>query len=347
MVPDLAASCSGFVLWRTKGRLGRVLPVIVLLAIGSAVLMAAPVPLRQRPVAHLLRHRHPGAGPAHRGRTRRPAAVAGWPEAKPDAAGARDRRSGRPRRVPLVRDPRRRHRRVAVPGWRDPRGGGGRVPHRRGSATDEPGAPTWFSLRPLCAIGLISYGIYLFHWPIYIMLTPDRIGLHGYALFAVRLAVTLIIATRVVLPHRDAGPTWIRSRGNRPDPPPGGRGRRVPGDRGLDDRPHRAEPGVDQRACRRHERQRVQELLRDGPLRERRGSWPSRPRHHAVLVAGDSVAFTMAANLPGVFDGDGVRGEDRIDPRVRHRARETGSSGAVRSRRSRSAVAGHRSTAAC
>jgi peptidoglycan/LPS O-acetylase OafA/YrhL len=50
------------------------------------------------------------------------------------------------------------------------------------------------SLGPLCALGLISYGVYLYHWPIDIVLDEQRIGLAGWPLFAVQLIVTLSIA---------------------------------------------------------------------------------------------------------------------------------------------------------
>jgi peptidoglycan/LPS O-acetylase OafA/YrhL len=54
------------------------------------------------------------------------------------------------------------------------------------------------SIPPLRALGLISYGVYLWHWPVYMMLTPDRTGLtawDGYQLFFVRVLTTLAIAT--------------------------------------------------------------------------------------------------------------------------------------------------------
>jgi len=50
------------------------------------------------------------------------------------------------------------------------------------------------SLPPLRGLGLISYGVYLWHWPVYLVLTPDRTGWDGYGLFAVRVLVTLAIA---------------------------------------------------------------------------------------------------------------------------------------------------------
>ena len=50
------------------------------------------------------------------------------------------------------------------------------------------------SWRPLCLLGIISYGVYLWHWPVYVVLDAPRTGLDGWALFAVRVGVTLVIA---------------------------------------------------------------------------------------------------------------------------------------------------------
>jgi peptidoglycan/LPS O-acetylase OafA/YrhL len=50
------------------------------------------------------------------------------------------------------------------------------------------------STRPLVAIGRISYGLYLWHWPVYLALDGERTGLHGYPLAALRVAVTGALA---------------------------------------------------------------------------------------------------------------------------------------------------------
>ena len=50
------------------------------------------------------------------------------------------------------------------------------------------------AIPPLRGLGLISYGVYLWHWPIYLMLTPERIGLGDYPVFALRVAATLAVA---------------------------------------------------------------------------------------------------------------------------------------------------------
>lgn len=51
------------------------------------------------------------------------------------------------------------------------------------------------SARPLRAVGRVSYGGYLFHWPIFLWMTHERTGLEGWGLFIARVAATLALAT--------------------------------------------------------------------------------------------------------------------------------------------------------
>jgi peptidoglycan/LPS O-acetylase OafA/YrhL len=50
------------------------------------------------------------------------------------------------------------------------------------------------SLRPIRYIGRISYGIYLWHWPIFVVLDGAHVGLEGPALFLIRLVSTFAVA---------------------------------------------------------------------------------------------------------------------------------------------------------
>ncbi|MCU1353208.1 MAG: hypothetical protein JWM05_2417, partial [Acidimicrobiales bacterium] len=50
------------------------------------------------------------------------------------------------------------------------------------------------AVRPLVALGRISYGVYLWNWPAVVVLTPERTGLGAGPLFALRVATTLAAA---------------------------------------------------------------------------------------------------------------------------------------------------------
>src|SRR5215475_2465402 len=63
-------------------------------------------------------------------------------------------------------------------------------------AVVNPRSPTALvlALPPLVWLGRISYGVYLWHWPLFEYVTADRTGLGRWPLLAVRLAATLAIA---------------------------------------------------------------------------------------------------------------------------------------------------------
>jgi peptidoglycan/LPS O-acetylase OafA/YrhL len=50
------------------------------------------------------------------------------------------------------------------------------------------------SIGMLAALGRISYGVYLLHWPVFLWLTPDRTGLPQGPLFVLRVSVTFAAA---------------------------------------------------------------------------------------------------------------------------------------------------------
>jgi peptidoglycan/LPS O-acetylase OafA/YrhL len=59
-----------------------------------------------------------------------------------------------------------------------------------------PGGPIAFALsrRPLVWIGTVSYGAYLWHYPVAIYLDAARTGLHGFLLLTVRIVTTLALS---------------------------------------------------------------------------------------------------------------------------------------------------------
>lgn len=86
------------------------------------------------------------------------------------------------------------------------------------------------AVAPLVAVGRVSYGLYLWHWPVNVFLTPGRVGLDGggvddVALFALRTAVTAALTLAsyrlIEAPIRRGGIDGLRlgfpgARGSRP-----------------------------------------------------------------------------------------------------------------------------------
>ena len=50
------------------------------------------------------------------------------------------------------------------------------------------------SWMPLRWLGLISYGVYLYHWPVFVYFNAERLGIEGFPLLFARLAITLTFA---------------------------------------------------------------------------------------------------------------------------------------------------------
>ena len=83
------------------------------------------------------------------------------------------------------------------------------------AAATLPGGPVTAMLtgRLRCWTGRASYGLYLWHWPVFLAVTPARTGVQGIELLAVRLAVTAALAAAslrwVETPIRAGGWRWL------------------------------------------------------------------------------------------------------------------------------------------
>lgn len=57
-----------------------------------------------------------------------------------------------------------------------------------------PGSFSWvLARRALVGVGLVSYGIYVYHWPLFILISPETTPLTGVTLVVARLAATAVL----------------------------------------------------------------------------------------------------------------------------------------------------------
>ena len=178
--------------WRQVGVM-----VTVVLGVGSRPDGGA-VPPGRGPDAGLLRDRHPPLRPHGRRHGGLPRRVARPSRARGRADPPRSARGrGGARRVLGPR----RARRAACPRTSCSRAGSCSAPCWPRWSWPTPGwsspggSPARLAWRPLHFIGTISYGIYLWHWPVIVYLNGARTGLSTWPLDLLRIVVTLLVST--------------------------------------------------------------------------------------------------------------------------------------------------------
>ena len=83
------------------------------------------------------------------------------------------------------------------------------------AARPDAAASRWIGWAPLRVTGVLSYSLYLWHWPVYALLSPQRTGMSGWSLIVLRIAVAFAAAavSKVLVedPVRFRA-TWVRGR---------------------------------------------------------------------------------------------------------------------------------------
>jgi peptidoglycan/LPS O-acetylase OafA/YrhL len=135
----------------------------------------------------------------------------------------------------------------------------------------------------LVRAGVLSYGLYLWHWPVFLLLDAERTGLDGLVLTAVRVGVSVVLAE---LSYRlvEAPIRYERVRLGRPV---------------LGAAAAFAVTAVVVVVAARPDAQPLPPVALDAATRPApSGSPPGTPDVGSVLLAGDSQAFTLAMHAP-------------------------------------------------
>ncbi|MBB2990950.1 peptidoglycan/LPS O-acetylase OafA/YrhL [Mycolicibacterium iranicum] len=149
------------------------------------------------------------------------------------------------------------------------------------------------SVGPLVGLGAISYGVYLWHWPIFLVLNGEHTGTEGWRLFALRCAATVAVAAvswwLIEQPIREWRPAFV------PMLPLAGATAATAAVVTMTVLPVRVlpetpQPGplIDTAAL----------VAPEVPVEVSRAPQPRAPGELRVAVFGDSIAWTMMRYLP-------------------------------------------------
>lgn len=66
-----------------------------------------------------------------------------------------------------------------------------------GYASADAGTTRFLSWRPFTFVGQISYGLYIVHWPVFLLLDRERVDVTGWQLLTIRLVVTFAVTLAI------------------------------------------------------------------------------------------------------------------------------------------------------